>query len=207
MATCPKSATLFVCVVSMVAFSNFAQAAFIDRGGGMIYDDVLDITWLQDANYAMTSGFDTDGLMDWDMAETWASTLSVGGHNNWRLPTHDPSNPRPVIPTLDNEIGSLWSQLNGGSDITGATDISPFQNLPLQTGGSEWYWTGLENDISTAWRISMNCACWDFQAKDAEFYAWAVRTGDVAVSEPSTLWLLGASLIGFGLTKRRRAAT
>ena len=27
-----------------------------DRGGGLIYDDVLNITWLQDANYALTTG-------------------------------------------------------------------------------------------------------------------------------------------------------
>jgi len=29
----------------------------------MIYDDVLNITWLQDADYAQTSGYDPDGLM------------------------------------------------------------------------------------------------------------------------------------------------
>ena len=33
-----------------------ANAAPINRGGGLIYDDVLGITWLQDANYALTNG-------------------------------------------------------------------------------------------------------------------------------------------------------
>ena len=31
------------------------QAALYDRGGGLIYDDVLDVTWLQDAAYAAST--------------------------------------------------------------------------------------------------------------------------------------------------------
>lgn len=67
--------------------SGAAQAALIDRGGGMIYDDALKITWLQDANYAKTSGYDADGRMGWTAANTWASNLSHGGYDDWRLPT------------------------------------------------------------------------------------------------------------------------
>jgi hypothetical protein len=37
------------------------QAALVDRGGGFMYDTVLDVIWLQDANYAQTSGYDADG--------------------------------------------------------------------------------------------------------------------------------------------------
>jgi hypothetical protein len=42
-----------------------SDAELIDRGGGLIYDTVLDIKWLQDANYAQTSGYDDDGRMNW----------------------------------------------------------------------------------------------------------------------------------------------
>lgn len=70
--------------------SAAAQASLIDRGGGMIYDDVLDITWLQDANYAKTSGHDADGRMDWTAASIWAANLSYGGYDDWRLPTLAP---------------------------------------------------------------------------------------------------------------------
>jgi len=50
-----------------------AQAALFDRGGGLIYDDVLDITWLQDANLAASNtfgvgGIDAAGWMTWDTA-------------------------------------------------------------------------------------------------------------------------------------------
>ena len=70
-----------------LGLSGAAQATLIDRGGGMIYDDVLNITWLQDANYAKTSGYDFDGRMNWAAANTWAANLVYGGYNDWRLPT------------------------------------------------------------------------------------------------------------------------
>ncbi len=73
--------------------SGAAQAALIDRGGGLIYDDALNITWLQDANYAKTSGYDADGRMTWSQATAWASNLvyhdSVRNvdYSDWRLPS------------------------------------------------------------------------------------------------------------------------
>jgi hypothetical protein len=91
-----------------------AQAALIDRGSGLLYDDELDVTWLQDANLFISqytadntivdtiinnvgtvsghalvaSDFDTsDGRMTWWGAQAWAANLSYGGYDDWRLPT------------------------------------------------------------------------------------------------------------------------
>lgn len=75
-----------------------AQAALFDRGGGLIYDNVLNVTWLQDANYAKTSGYDADGKMDWTSANNWAANLvyhdSVRNvdYSDWRLPEVAPVN-------------------------------------------------------------------------------------------------------------------
>ena len=69
--------------------SGAAQATLFDRGGGMIYDSDLNITWLADANYAQTSGYDADGRMNWGAANTWADNLVYGGYSDWRLPTSD----------------------------------------------------------------------------------------------------------------------
>lgn len=85
-------------------FNVSAHAALYDRGNGMIYDDVLDITWLQDANYAASSGYaaanavgapnssytniQADGTMGWDAAAAWASQLVYGGFDDWRLATN-----------------------------------------------------------------------------------------------------------------------
>ena len=66
-------------LIFLLLLSFNATAALYNRGNGLIYDDVLDITWLQDANYAQTSGYDADGKMSWMDANTWASNLSLGG--------------------------------------------------------------------------------------------------------------------------------
>ena len=53
---------------------------------------MLNITWLQDANYAKTSGYDSDGQMEWNVAVAWADGLVYGGYSDWRLPTVNPIN-------------------------------------------------------------------------------------------------------------------
>src|SRR5437879_5591769 len=79
-------------MAAAMGLAGNASATLFDRGGGLIYDDVLNITWLQDANYAQTSGFDADGLMNWDNAKAWAAGLSYFDSvrnvtwTDWRLP-------------------------------------------------------------------------------------------------------------------------
>jgi len=45
----------FVTALVLGVFSSSANAALINRGGGLIYDSDQDITWLQDADKALTS--------------------------------------------------------------------------------------------------------------------------------------------------------
>lgn len=140
------------------------HASLVDVGNGMVYDTVLDITWLQNANYAMSSGYDADGLMTWDEANTWATTLYYGGTGGWRLPTFDPNNPRPEIVEISsaNELPSLRTQLmilhptdppSGNLDTNG--DISPFFNLG-HSGYESIYWTGMLGTTG-AWEYYMGC--------------------------------------------------
>lgn len=97
-----KAMTCRSLLAASLLASGAAQAALFDRGGGLIYDDVLNITWLQDANYASTSGYAAanavdngilakdnilaDGRMGWMAAMTWAENLVYGGYDDWRLP-------------------------------------------------------------------------------------------------------------------------
>ena len=91
-----KTFFLFFAMVLSCAFS--ADAALVNRGGGLIYDTVLDVTWLQDANYAKTSGDDDDGQMTWEQAKTWTAELSFYDSvrnktwSDWRLPAVEPVN-------------------------------------------------------------------------------------------------------------------
>lgn len=83
-----------VCVLMV---SN-TQAQLLDRGSGLIYDTILNVTWLQDANYAKTSGYDADGWMFQHEAVEWAANLvfhdSVRNvdYSDWRLPRVLPVN-------------------------------------------------------------------------------------------------------------------
>jgi hypothetical protein len=67
-------------------------AALVDRGNGLLYEDVLNITILQDANFAKTSGFDSDGRMTWETANSWVQSLTIANTGGWRLPTTQPLN-------------------------------------------------------------------------------------------------------------------
>ena len=88
-----KTATVVLLVG--LGFAGTTQAMLVDRGNGLLYDNVLDVTWLQDANYAHTSGYagaDSLGRMDWTTATTWAANLNYNGLTGWRLPSTNPVN-------------------------------------------------------------------------------------------------------------------
>lgn len=77
------------------------SAALYDRGGGLIYDDVLGVTWLQDAAYHVTTnapGVDANGRMTWQDAMDWSGSLVYHDSvrnidwSDWRLPSMSPVN-------------------------------------------------------------------------------------------------------------------
>ena len=93
-----KGRRIVTVLVFVFLFVGSAQGELIDRGNSLIYDTVLDITWMQDMNYAMTSGYDSDGKMTWDEAIAWVDQLEYGGFDDWRLPaTPD----EPAVWTID----------------------------------------------------------------------------------------------------------
>jgi hypothetical protein len=75
-------------IISLIAVSAISSnAALYDRGNGMIYDSTQNITWMQDRNYAQSSGYDADGRMTWVEASAWVESLAYGGFSDWRLPS------------------------------------------------------------------------------------------------------------------------
>ena len=179
-----------------VVLSGQTQAALHDRGNGMIYDDVLNITWLQDANYAQTSGYDADGRMTWQESLDWAEQLDYQGFTKWRLATAG-TDPFTHFDSSDehwhlynNNLNNLY--INSGCYPDCFTNVSFIDAttglttnfLNIQTG---WYWykeTYLtpvgQIEYETAWSFSYS----EGGVKDPSFrtsshYAWAVVDGDV----------------------------
>lgn len=103
-----KKITVLV-IFSLLLWADSAVALLIDRGGGLIYDTVLNVTWLQDANYAKTSGYDEDGLMNWYKANVWVEGLSYydsirnTAWTDWRLPKNEALNGKGYIWEWDQE--------------------------------------------------------------------------------------------------------
>lgn len=198
------------------------QAAMNDRGGGLIYDDVQNITWLQDANYANTSRYDQSiyngqsygGMMLWQDAMNWAQNLVYGGYSDWRLPTSmqpdsgcsgQESGVSYGYGCIGSEMGNLRYESLGNSDST-LSNVGPFKNVDT----SPAYWTSdaYALDPSHAWAFTFGDGSQHAYRKDLFRFAWAVRDGDVAapIPEPEacTMMIAGLGLLGLMMRHKKQ---
>lgn len=223
-------ALLWAAALNAAVMCGVAQAALVDRGGGMVYDTTRNITWLADMNYARTSGYDSDGKMSWTAANTWASALVYGGFDDWRLPTVSPLSDTGCETSDDfgsgvtqyygytcsgGELGGLFitelGTLAGGSVLDPDPSKTPEQtaNLALFTNVlSVVYWSGTEfaPNPADAWYFNSNDGRQNRAGKTGEGFALAVRDGDVAaaVPEPSTFALAALAMGAVMVVRRRR---
>ena len=195
-----------------------AQAALVNRGGGMIYDTMQNITWLADMNYAQTSlhtgtGVNVNGTMSWDAATAWANDLVYGGFSDWRLPTLNPADAsctdfgvgfgfnctggelsRLFVTDLGHQgSSSVLEQLGDTADQI--ANLALFSNVQASV-----YWSGTEaQNPDVAWTFFTFDGFQSNDRKDRALHAVAVRPGDVAASvpEPQTLAL---PLLALGAT-------
>lgn len=178
---------LVLCCIALtliLTFINTAKAELFDRGGGLIYDNILDITWLQYANYS-------EQTMTWDDANLWASGLNYQGYDDWRLPVSDTS--CSGSDCEGSEMGHLFY-------VEGISSSSPGLFADVRPS---IYWSATENNdnASQAWRFSFKYGTQGTSDKTQNRYAWAVRNGDSAlpvVPEPisSALFITGGVTLG-----------
>ena len=67
-----KRTIIFVTLIMVLALGRMSESALHDRGNGLIYDDGLDITWMENANSA-------DITMTWDDAILQAHGMQLLG--------------------------------------------------------------------------------------------------------------------------------
>lgn len=188
------------------------------------YDTFFDVTWLADANYAKTSGYDDDGLMTWTGALFWAERLNINGVTGWRLPNVVDTGRKGCVGDFGitdcgynvnqgtSEMAMMYSSILGNkgaydasgrfqSDF-GLKNSSPFSNIQ-----SYKYWYGVQSFNDSGWSFDMGSGFQSDFLKNEFFYAWAVRSGDVAaavVPEPQTYALALAGLAVLALVRRQR---
>ncbi len=187
-----------------------ARADLFDLGNGMVYDNVQDLTWMQDLSYVSTSGFDADGRLTYTQAKGWVETLTYGGYNDWRLPE---------MRTLDlyrnstDEISGVMAQLGGHSFEDSLVDYEmPASWGPFLPPTRTAFWVAPPETTACpsgcyAWmgwtQVDLSAFHWDGERPGPT--AWAVRDGRARVPEPSTAAATMLGLGAYGMIRRRRA--
>lgn len=209
-------------------FGGNVSAILLDRGPDMVYDTVLEITWVRDASLCVTldncvnrNDLFVTGGMPWVSANQWAADLQFGGFDDWRLPYASVSagaNPAlsvyactgaggaDELACRDNEMNYMFyynlglpSPNTGDQTAIGGEELFNIQNA---------YWSGTTEEATQAWLFNfINSGQFDINKIDP-LAGWAVRDGDVgaAVPEPGVLLLFGIGLAGLAFSRRKRVS-
>lgn len=170
-----KKLVIVTMLAAVLGFSTLANAALQDLGNGIILDTDINLMWLKNA-----TGYN---YMGWENAKAYAESQTVGGYDDWRLPSA-------------GEMEHLFNV----EDIRGSYGSSPpFVNL-----WPEIYWTGTEADPTHAYAFQWGATTEPNLAyvpngvdgppnHNEGMHPWAAR----AVPVPGSVLLMGSGLAGF----------
>ena len=190
-----------------------------------VYDDVLDITWLADANYAKTIGSNvgfSSGLMEWHDAQNFVDNLTIGGFENWRLPEISCGyNNLYGCSSVNNQAGELYELIiNSLGNIEHVEKINPttffsysfldafngqeYTFIGLPPAGQIWYSTPLGGSYGGHWTFT---GLRNHNIVSGWAQVWAVHDGDIGASPvplPAGVYLFISSLVGLGILKTKK---
>lgn len=212
------------CASLFIVTGSVANAALLERLGGLAYyDDVADLTWLADANYAQTTGYDADGFMDWATANAWAASLNINGVSGWRLPDtvqpdascwiQSPFGYGSGVDCTGSELGNLFYNVLGGDSgapiwITHNANYDLFTNINSM---NYFFWSATDASFDAwygAWYFNMFEGYQGTTEGTNTMNVWAVHSGDVGASvvpAPAAVWLFCSGLFGLvGVSCQRR---
>ena len=197
---------------TLVLAINSSKAELVPRMNGLVvYDTDRDISWLANANLAVTNkfgvaGISSNGGMTWSVAKSWIAAMnSYGGtgylgFNDWTLPTvlhpdasctNDPEGTTSGGPNSagyncsGSDMGHLfYNELGGtaGSPVSISADPDLALFSNLQT--IDFYWTDRLFDSTTAWIFHFGDGSQRTIYYRQTKFAMAMRHGDVALNEP-----------------------
>ena len=168
----------------------FANAELHDRGGGFVYDDVLDVTWAK----APGPGYNPRFTRTWYEAVDWADTLALYDTerdttwDDWRLATTNvdgigtiPKDCAAVseLECRDNEYGYIYNYYGIRAGENGALG-----NIPE----GDFYWSGddvfVDAGLEQGWMFNMRYGnvyvnYFDSGRLNRQHATFAVREGDV----------------------------
>ena len=188
-------------VTLIVGFTGFgaAEATIYDRGNGLIYDDDLDVTWMQYVSTAEDTGYCvdylpncTDGLMTKDEANAFVNWFNTSYNPpwgyDWRLPITPTTTDLSCSDSFNegfsctqSELGHLYYlELGNLAGEGGLVNRGSFVDIQTQMNyWSDWDFVspGAPNESMTfKFRTGLQT-----RAENTEkHYVWLVHDGDVA---------------------------
>lgn len=184
------------------------------------YDTALGVTWLADPEYVVTSGQADFGRVTWTDAMAWVDGLTLGGYDDWRLPSTIDTGSigcdhsyggtdcgyRPD--SASSELSHMFYVTLGNQGVDGhaGSPATGTEGIGLTNSG---YFDNLQQGVHWSGSAYVEPEFhWGFSTYNGlqgvfhpqyfpVAYAWAVRSGDVIaapVPEPETYFMMLAGL-------------